>query len=125
MNGTTFLTSQRYVAVGNPSTCRSNTVSSNKMAPMIFSPSNASQVMIRDRMSCITPNMRALSFSRTSVIPYSASARGVEPPLWSSAATKPGAEAMRARCKALRSAAEATARSSSVTGTLLGSGRTA
>jgi hypothetical protein len=67
-NGTTPLTSQRYVGVGLPSMSRSM-VFSNRIAPIKRLPENAGLVMRRVRMACTTSYMPFSSFQAVSSTP--------------------------------------------------------
>ena len=58
---------------------------------MMRSPSNAGLVNTRVRRAWTKLNISASELYRSRPIPYSASAPGVLPPLWSRAAKKPGA----------------------------------
>ena len=87
-NGTTFLVSQRYLAVGTPSTVRSM-VCRNRIAARIREPSKAAFVMTRVRIACTRSNIWSSVLYRSRAMPYSSSAFGVLPPLWSRAAKKP------------------------------------
>ena len=64
-------------------------VFSNRMAPISRLPLNAGLVMMRERIWCTTRYMPSSSVQASGCTPYSASALGVLPPLWSSAAMKP------------------------------------
>ena len=86
--GTTCLTLHRYSAVPLPSISRSMVIS-NRIAPSTRSPLNAELVMMRLRISWIRSNIASSPEYASSSMPYSFSAFGVLPPLWSSAAMKP------------------------------------
>ena len=87
-NGTTFLVSHRYWAVGTPSIVRSM-VCRNRIAARIRVPSNSALVMTRVRMAWTRSNIWSSVEYRSRLTPYSSSAFGVLPPLWSRAAKNP------------------------------------
>jgi len=64
-------------------------VSSNRMAPTIRSPVKLGLVMIRVRISWMRSSISVSSANWSFSTPYSLSALGVLPPLWSRAAMKP------------------------------------
>ena len=66
--GTTRLTFHRYDTESRPSIWRS-IVSSNKIAPMMRSPSKLGLWMIRLRISCINANISSSSEYRSSPMP--------------------------------------------------------
>src|SRR5580700_9292479 len=96
-NGTTFFSSHRYRAVGTPLISRSM-VCSNRIAARIRVPSNAGLVITRVRMAWTRSNISSSVPYRSRSMPYSASALGVLPPLWSSAAKKPWPPATFSAC---------------------------
>ena len=87
-NGTTFFSSHRYWAVGTPSMSRSM-VCSNRIAARTREPSNAGLVMHPGPHRVDEVEHLGLGAYRSSATPYSASALGVLPPLWSRAAKNP------------------------------------
>ena len=95
--GTICLTSHRYCAVGRPRMSRS-IVSSNRMAARIRSPLKAGLVMMRVRIAWMRSIISPSLDQRSSAIPYRRRAFGVLPPLWSSAAMKPGCVRILAFC---------------------------
>src|SRR5690606_17275554 len=70
-------------------------VRSNRIAPSTLSPVKAGEVMMRQRIRWIRSNISESSAQLPGATPYPASALGVEPPDWSSAAMKPSASRMR------------------------------
>src|SRR4051812_8070940 len=95
--GTMFLRSQRYCAAFTPSTSRSM-VCSKRIAASTRSPSKAGLAMMRLRNSCMRSNICSSEEYSDSSMPYSASAFGVLPPLWSRAAKNPRPVATFDRC---------------------------
>src|SRR5215469_4576198 len=87
-NGTTCFSAHRYRAVGRPWVSRSM-VCSNKIAPRMREPLKAGSVSTRVRIAWMRPNISSSEAYWLSLMPYSASAFGVLPPLWSSAAKNP------------------------------------
>jgi hypothetical protein len=73
-------------------------VCSNKIAARMRDPSNAGLLITRVRIACTRLNISASELYRSCGMPYSPSALGVLPPLWSRAAKKPSPDAICSRC---------------------------
>src|SRR5215472_16200524 len=98
-NGTICFSTHRYRAAGTPRMSRSM-VCSNKIVATMREPSNAGSVITRVRIAWTRSNISSPEVYRPSPMPYSASAFGVLPPLWSSAARNPRPERTFSSCVA-------------------------